>query len=141
MKIVTFQMFLITVKLQSIIGIILTSGHTKIDLFTIKMNHVIIKHQRKQVFYMLNISWIFFAGYFKVISFLVLWLWILAKNWMDWKYVDIFLRTLLIPGILPIMCLIVLNTKIYHYITGLKSALQSKEGRIVKQLHHMEVSY
>ena len=58
---------------------------------------------------------------------------ILAKNWMEWKYVNIFLRTLLIPGILPIMCLIVLNTKIYHYITGLKSALQSKEGRIVKQ--------
>ena len=60
---------------------------------------------------------------------------------MDWIYVDIFLRTLLIPGILPIMCLIVLNTKIYHYITGLKSALQSKEGRIVKKQHHQGMTF
>ena len=45
-------------------------------------------------------------------------------------------KTLLIPGIVPIICLIVLNTKIYHYITGLKSALQCKEGRIEKEIYH-----
>ena len=40
------------------------------------------------------------------------------------------------PGIVPIICLIVLNTKIYYYITGLKNALQCKEGRFEKEIDH-----
>ena len=52
---------------------------------------------------------------------------------IEYKTVSI---TLLILGIVPIICLIVLNTKIYYYITGLKNALQCKEGRFEKEIDH-----